>query len=210
MLWVAIVRVLFACVCLLFWLTSCKRSGSPISSTAAPPPSPSRALQFHKVEACSLITKEEVGAVQGTTISDTKSSGGSDGTYLITQCYYAATGPNLSVSLAITQPDPRNPTTRSAREQWEQTFGRFENEKEEVKGEEEKKGRGREEERTTPPKKIEGIGEEAFWAGNRVGGALYVLKRDVFIRISVGGPGDEQSKLEKSKQLAQKGLSRLP
>src|SRR5436190_10757775 len=210
MLWVAIVRILFACVFLLCSVTSCKRSGSPISSTPAPPPSPARALQLHKVEACRLITKEEVGAVQGTTISDTKSSEGSDRTYLITQCYYAATGPNLSVSLAITQPDPRNPTTRSAREQWEQTFGRFENEKEEVKGEEEKKGRGREEERTTPPKKIEGIGEEAFWAGNRVGGALYVLKRDVFIRISVGGPGDEQSKLEKSKQLAQKGLSRLP
>jgi len=159
-----------------------------------------------------LITKEEVGAVQGTTISDTKSSEGSDGTYLITQCYYAATGPNLSVSLAITQPDPRNPTTRSAREQWEQTFGRFENEKEEVKGEEEKKGRGREEEeeRTTPPKKIEGIGEEAFWAGNRVGGALYVLKGDVFIRISVGGADKEETKLEKSKNLAEKALSRLP
>jgi hypothetical protein len=169
-----------------------------------------------KIEACSLLTKEEVGAVQATTISDTKSSEGSDGVYLIAQCYYAATGPNLSVSLAVTQPDPKNPAALSPREHWKQTFGRFDNEKEaEIKEEEqrnEKKERGHEEEeeKATPPKKIEGIGEEAFWAGNRVGGALYVLKGDVFIRISVGGPGDEQSKLEKSKQLAQKALSRLP
>src|SRR4051794_21641902 len=119
MLWVAIVRIVFACVFLLFWLTSCKRSALPISSMPAAPPPP-RSLQLHKIEGCSLITREEVGAVQATTVTDTKSTEGSDGTYLITQCYYAATGPNLSVSLTITQPDPRNPTTRSAREQWEQ------------------------------------------------------------------------------------------
>ena len=176
---------------------------TPISSAHVP------------ITACELITKEEVGAIQNTTVT-TKESEGSDGVYLIAQCYYAATGPNLSVSLAVTQPDPKNPAALSPREHWKQTFGRFDNEKEaEIKEEEqrnEKKERGREEEeeKATPPKKIEGIGEEAFWAGNRVGGALYVLKGDVFIRISVGGPGDEQSKLEKSKQLAQKALSRLP
>jgi hypothetical protein len=123
----AIVRIVFACVFLLFSLTSCKRSVSPISST---PPSPSRALQLHKIEGCSLITREEVGAVQATTVTDTKSSENSDGNHLITQCYYATTGLNLSVSIAITQPDPANPMSRSARGSWEQTFGPFDQEHE--------------------------------------------------------------------------------
>ena len=194
--------------------TGCKHSRPQI--TASSPAGEKSPQSFSageaRIVACSLVTTEEVGEIQRTTISDAKSTTQSSGNLVMSQCYYAATGPNLSVSLAVTQPDPRNPTTRSTRDQWEQTFGRFDTEKGEAKEEEEKKGPGpkEEEERATPPKKIEGIGEEAFWAGNRVGGALYVLKGDVFIRISVGGPGDEQSKLEKSKQLAQKALSRLP
>ncbi|HEY4758096.1 MAG TPA: hypothetical protein VIH43_06030, partial [Chthoniobacterales bacterium] len=63
-----------------------------------------------------MITREEVGAVQATTVTDTKSSETTDGNHLITQCYYATSGLNLSVSIAITQPDPANPTSRSARE----------------------------------------------------------------------------------------------
>jgi hypothetical protein len=210
MLGMAIVRIVFACVFLLFSLTSCKRSVSPISST---PPSPSRALQLHKIEGCSLITREEVGAVQATTVTDTKSSENSDGNHLITQCYYATTGLNLSVSIAITQPDPANPMSRSARGSWEQTFGPFDQEHEaEAKAKKTKENeRGREEEdQKRPPTKIGGVGEEAFWVGNRFGGALYALKGDVFIRISVGGADQEETKLEKSKNLAGKALSRLP
>ena len=48
-----------------------------------------------------------------------------------------------------------------------------------------------------------------FWSGNRVGGALYVLKNDVFIRISVGGPDNEAGKIDKSRALAQKVLEHL-
>jgi hypothetical protein len=154
--------------------------------------------------------------VQGTIISNTTSSESASGHYLITQCYYASTAPNLSVSVAVTQPDPKNPTARSPREQWEQTFGRFDDEKEtDTKDAEERKegpvGAGREEEeKMRPPKKIEGVGEKAFWSGNRFGGALYVLKGDVFIRVSLGGSDKEEAKIEKSKTLAQKALSRLP
>jgi len=182
-----------------------------------PQPSARSAREVHKIEGCSLITNEEVGAVQGTTITDAKSSEGSDGRYLITQCYYASIGPNLSVSLAVTQFDPKNADGPSPREQWEQTFGRFREEKTETERKEgEEKGApntrdGREQgEQRTPPRKIDGVGEEAFWAGNRFGGALYVLKADVFIRVSVGGPDNEEKKVEKSKSLAEKALSRLP
>jgi hypothetical protein len=42
-----------------------------------------------------------------------------------------------------------------------------------------------------------------------VGGALYVLKKNSFIRISVGGPGNEDEKISKSKALARNALKRL-
>jgi len=210
------VRVVFLCIFLLVLLTSCKRSVSTVSSTPPPQPVAPSARQIQVIDACGLITKEEVGSVQTTAISDAKSSEVSDGVYLISQCYYASTGPNLSVSLAVTQIDPKSPTGRSSRERWKQTFGRFDNAMDaERKEEEEKKeqkgaGQGEKEEKMTSPKKIEGVGEEAFWSGNRFGGALYVLKGDVFIRISVGGADNEETKIEKSKTLAQKALGRLP
>jgi len=200
--------------------TGCKQSRPQI--TASSPAGDESPQSFSAAEApiaaCSLVTTEEVGEIQHTTISDAKSSTQPSGNLVMSQCYYASTGPNLSVSLAVTQPDPRNPTAPSAREQWEQTFGRFDKEQAEVKEEEGKrevkegpKGAGREEEeKVRPPKKIEGVGEKAFWSGNRFGGALYVLKGDVFIRISVGGPDNEETKIEKSKRLTEKALRRLP
>jgi len=65
------------------------------------------------------------------------------------------------------------------------------------------------EETEKEPEKVEGIGDEAFWTGNRVGGALYVLKGNSYFRISVGGAGDTADKIRKSKILAQSILGRL-
>jgi hypothetical protein len=42
-----------------------------------------------------------------------------------------------------------------------------------------------------------------------MGGALYVLKNDVFIRISVGGPESEDAKINHCRALAEKALSHL-
>ena len=66
-----------------------------------------------------------------------------------------------------------------------------------------------EKEESVSPKKIDGIGEEAFWTSNRFGGILYVLKGDAFISISLGGTDDEETKIKKSKALAEKALNRL-
>jgi hypothetical protein len=73
-----------------------------------------------------------------------------------------------------------------------------------------KSEKGEEEEKKNPPKKVDGVGDEAYWSGNRFGGALYVLKRNVILRISIGGPDDQETKIEKSKRLAEKALGRLP
>jgi hypothetical protein len=209
-------RLSLATCFLVVALTSCKRAATTTAATPMPQPSKPSAREVRKIEGCSLITKEEVGAIQNTTVTDAKSSESSDGSHLITQCYYATTGTNLSVSIAVTQFDPKNVAAPSPREFWDKTFGPFrkeETEAEKKEGEAKSapntRGGREEDEERTPPKKIDEVGEEAFWAGNRFGGALYVLKGDVFIRISVGGPDNEEKKIEKSKTLAQKALSRM-
>jgi hypothetical protein len=168
-----------------------------------------------KLDACGLLTKQEIQAIQGSPLTDTKNSESSTGTFRVAQCYFSTAEPNKSVSLAVTQSD--GPGKRSPKDFWKETFGRYENEEKEHEGDKEKKEslreqkRGAGEEEARPPKKIGGVGDEAFWSGNRVGGALYVLKKekDVFIRISVGGPDNEAGKIDKSKALAQKVLERL-
>ncbi len=114
----------------------------------------------------------------------------------------------MSVSFTLTEPDPSNPAGLHPREYWERIFSRLgkQGEAEEEKKEEK---RGEEEEKKVPPKRVDGVGEEAFWTGNRFGGALYVLKNDFILRISVGGPGEEEVKIDKSKALAAKAMSRL-
>jgi hypothetical protein len=86
---------------------------------------------------------------------------------------------------------------RNPSESWQDIFHReATRKKEEGEGEKE-------------PLKVEGVGDEAYWTGTRVGGALYVLKGNSYIRISVGGAGDQAAKIEKSKKLAESVLKRL-
>jgi hypothetical protein len=97
---------------------------------------------------------------------------------------------------------------------WEDTFGAEDakggdREKEREQAKKVKPAAGEEEEEGARPERVNGVGEEAFWLASRVGGALYVLKKDVFFRISVGGAGDEKAKLKKSKTLAQQVLKRI-
>ena len=164
-----------------------------------------------KIDACALITNEEVKAIQGSPIKDVKSSEQSDGTFRIAQCFYNAETFNKSVSLALTQSDPASAQARTPRDFWKETFGRYDGEATKEKGDEEKKKslREQDEEKGAPPKKIDGIGDSAYWTANRMGGALYVLKNDAFVRVSVGGPDSQDAMIKKCKALAEKALSRL-
>ena len=164
-----------------------------------------------KIDACQLITNQEVQTIQGSPIKDAKSSEQSDGSFRIAQCFYSAETFNKSVSLAVTQSDPGNAKARNPTDYWKDTFGRYEGGRKEEEGDEEKKKSlgEQEEEKAAPPKKIDGMGDAAYWTASRVGGALYVLKNDVFIRISVGGPDTEEAKIKHCKDLAEKALSRL-
>lgn len=171
-----------------------------------------------KIDACGLITKDEIEKIQGSPIKDVKGSENSDNSYRIAQCFYTAETFNKSVSLAVTQSNPGSPKAKNQRDFWKHSFARWADAAAGGKEEEEEEGDKRkkesleeheEREGDQPPKKIDGVGDAAYWTANRMGGAIYVLKNDVFIRISVGGPESEESKINHSKALAEKALSRL-
>ena len=163
-------------------------------------------------DACSLITNDEIQKVQESPVKDAKSSQASDGRFLIGQCFYTTETFNKSVSLAITQRDSSSDKAQDPKTFWHETFAKYVGHAPEKEGDEEKKKSLRErdeEEGRRLPTKVDGIGEDAFWSANRMGGAIYVLKNNSFIRISVGGPETEEVRIEKSKALAKKALSRL-
>ena len=66
------------------------------------------------------------------------------------------------------------------------------------------------EKKTARPRRVSGVGDEAFWDGSSLGGGLLVLKGDAYFRLSVGGPDSESVKIEKLKKLSRRALSRLP
>ncbi|HEX8501841.1 MAG TPA: hypothetical protein VF659_14755 [Pyrinomonadaceae bacterium] len=160
---------------------------------------------------CALIEASEVASVQGAQVRGATPSDRQSGNFAISQCYYTVASAdgtkNLSVHLELTRGSKGGPPVR---EFWEEKFGREAGEEHEKGGKAGKKGEGeREEEESAPPQRVPGVGEEAFWLGNPKAGALYVLKGDNIVRVSVGGPDDVKTKIEKSKRLAAFALKRI-
>jgi hypothetical protein len=69
--------------------------------------------------------------------------------------------------------------------------------------------REEEDEHQSAVRKVSGVGDTAVWSGNRMSGALYVLKGNAIVRISVGGKGSEDEKIERSRKLAAIALRKL-
>ena len=146
--------------------------------------------------ACTLLTEKEIEAVQGEPFKSTKASQKSSAGLTVSQCYFELPTTVNSVVLTVTR-KAEGGGARDPKKSWQETFHREKSS--EKKGEEEEK----------EPQEVEGVGDEAFWTGTHVGGALYVLKGDSYIRISVGGAGDQAQKTGKSKALAESVLKRL-
>ena len=192
-------KIFFFALCfLLLAVAGCrKRSDLPSTSDA-------------KLDVCALIKNDEIQAVQGSPITDTKSSEQSDGTLRVTQCYFSTAELNRSVSLAVRHKASASSDKSGPRDFWKGMFGQYTSEQKDDKEKRESLGeQSGEREKHTPPTKVEGVGEEAYWVGDRVGGALYALKKDFVLRLSLGGPDTNEAKIEKSKTLAQKALDRL-
>jgi hypothetical protein len=208
--------VLLCTVCALA-LPSCKK---PTRATTLSP-QPQSTVSPHKLspvrnyeagparfDVCGLLKSEEIQAIAGSLIEQSKSSARSNGSLRVSQCVYVARQPNQSISLVITEADPVVRNKRSAKDFWHERFGRYQKRSEESE-EKEKPGRdmseSEEEREGRPPRKIERLGDDAYWTA----GSLYVLHNETFLRLSVGGSDPEEAKLEHSKALAEIALKRF-
>lgn len=187
------------------------QSGSPSAAQVATAVKP-------KVDACAMLNSKEIETVQGEAVKETKLSGQAGGGLQISQCFFTLPTFSNSISLLVAQKGD-GADAKDPKEFWRETFGKGAGEEKDRERERDKKdrdkdkrgsGRGEEEEEeSTPPQKVSGVGDDAYWIGSRVGGALYVLKGNAYLRISIGGSGDQTSKVNKSKALAQQAIARL-
>jgi hypothetical protein len=152
------------------------------------------------VEVCSLLTKAEIEAVLGEPVHQTKGSVQPGGGLRMTQCFFGVATAAKSVSLTLAAPGPAGPATPAPRDFWRKQFH---------PGKAPKNTESEREEGLGEAKPIGGLGEEAYWVGNSITGALYVLQRNRFLRISVGGVREEALRIRKSKALARAAVKRL-
>ena len=159
-----------------------------------------------KFDACGLITREEIESIQGSPVKDTKGTTRSDPAFRVSQCVYVVEEFVKSVSLMVTQGNPEGQGKRTAKDFWQETYGRYN--KAEGTAEQGKQGEESEEKNKRPPKKIDGLGDEAYWSSG-ITTALHVLKGDTIIYLSIGGADNDETKLNKSRALVEKVLARL-
>ena len=192
--------------------------GSPnIGRTASEPAQPgntplSVSTREGRVEICDLLAGKDLQTGPSETVREAFPSARSEGGFRISQCVYSAISATNSITLLVAQ-RADGVGARDPKEFWDETF-RHGGEEAKVRALEEKPitrpdARVDESIRAVPPQQISGLGDDAYWTGNRVGGALYVLKENTYFRISVGGPGDQAAKIKKSTALAQVVLKRL-
>lgn len=165
--------------------------------------------------------------IVGERLQETKPSIPTNTPYRISQCYFLMATPVNSVVITVCRRG-EGPEARDPKDFWKETFHRDADEadkdKDNAKNKEKDKdkekerekhekpkaaGREEEEEKKSKPLKVEGVGEEAFWTGNAIGGALFVLKDHAYVRISAGGAGDQDAKIARCKAVAQVALTNL-
>lgn len=133
------------------------------------------------LDACHVLTKREVAAVQGESFTAAKLTTRNE----LTQCFYQLPTFSKSISVDVIR----------ERKFWEEHFDHAEEHEHEKEAH--------------PPKEIKGLGDDALWIGGRTAGSLYVRKGNAVLRVSVGGPGSEAEKIAKSKKLAVRALARM-
>jgi hypothetical protein len=184
----------------------------PVTQSAETQPSAAHASSAvkGKIDACKLLTGEEIQSVQRDALKETKPSEQSSGGFTTAQCFYTTNNFVNSISLTVTQKDPASSGGQSIRDFWKERFGRAEGrEKDREKERDKNVKRGEEEEESRPPQRVKSVGDEAYSVGNAKIGALYVLKGDKFLRISIGGAASQKVRIEKMKTLVQHVIKRL-
>lgn len=140
--------------------------------------------------ACQVLSARDVARVQGARPKSTKLKETSTRELQVSQCLFAL--PRLSDSVSV---DVMRGDTRAF---WRKHFP----------GEHLASNKTRPE-REAHALHVDGVGDDAVWSGNRLAGALYVMKGDTIVRVSVGGDLAQEQKIERAKKLAARALRRL-
>lgn len=157
-----------------------------------------------KIDASKLLTSQDLQAVIGEPLKEAVVSNRSEAGFAIAQCYFTLPTPSRSVVVTVTTKGD-GPQRQEPRKFWEEKF----HEDSEGVGDGRSKGEEEAEHPQPAPKKIENVGEEAYWVESGQMGALYALEGDRFIRLAIGGNEDEATKIKKSTALARSVLKRL-
>ena len=191
----------------LTWLTQCILICATLLAAGEGPrrkaDAKAPAKQADRVDVCRLLTSDEIKAVQGSGVEENKPSTQPTGGLQMSQCLYRTSAPAMSVSIALASPATQKPS-----DVWRKQFHAGDEKKEAKEKTSRKKAREAEEEESKP-RNIKGVGDEAYWVGGPITGALYVLHGNTFFRISVGGVRDEAARIQKSVALARTALKRL-
>lgn len=205
-----IMRSAFVLICVALAAAGCSRPAadslvqtppaqSPAATqTAAPTPAQQAAAQVPMLDACTLLTSEEIAEAQGAAVRLATPSTRIEQGIPIAQCYFALPTAADSLSLIVYKKPAQ--ADKMPKELWNDLF-HVERAP--------KTGRDGKPKQQPNPQKIEGVGDEAFWGGGQFGGTLHVLKGEDVFQLSVGGPGDEAAKVESLKRLAAKIVERL-
>ena len=170
-----------------------------------------RAHPALSADACALLTPAEIEAAVGEPLKETKFSAQHTAGMRTAQCVFVMPTFAKSVSLAVTSPASERSSAKSVRVFWNnqfhsQSLAADRNEKEARNTMPLSKEKEEEREK---PRPISGLGQEAYWVGSPISGALYVLQGDSFLRISIGGIREEPARIEKSASLARATLARI-
>jgi hypothetical protein len=144
------------------------------------------------IDACSLLTREEIESIQGEGFQSATPSGQNEGELASAQCFFALPNPANSISLHVVWKG--KPGGQDAKQAWAIMFS-----PEKLQVRETSSGK-----KKLPPRRITDLGDQAFWTST-----LYVLKGNQYFRLSVGGADDEETKIRKSSDLARLVLQRL-
>jgi hypothetical protein len=157
-------------------------------------------------DVCTLLSDAEIHAILGEDVKARTPSAQPAGGLRMAQCYFGGTSAR-SISLALATPASLERPSLTPREFWRRQF--HGNDAQGTVSKASKDSKDREEDGERGARRVAGIGDEAYWSGSRIAGALYVLRGGSFIRVSVGGIRTEPERIEKSKALARAALARL-
>lgn len=157
------------------------------------------------VDACRLLTLEEVQSVQKVPVKEAKGSNTTVKSDRIAQCVFATSDFAHSVSVTVVNGAAGAEATRAY---WKRTFETVRPKADREAGRVPASIR-RQAASEGKMRRVTGIGTDAYWTGDGKAGSLYVLSDEGVLRISVGGVSDPDERIKRTTELARAALQRL-